>query len=351
MARDSNPLRHALAIATALAATVLPRIAPAAPDELFGSDAPFAIRLEAPFTTVLRQRADPEYQPARIVMSDESGADVAIDLRVRVRGRSRVTACAFPPLLLNFPGEQPAGSPFATENRLKLVTYCDARAGYEQYNTLERQIYRVLNLLTDSSLRIRPVTVTYFDSGRARELITKPGFLIEDEERFAKRSGLTTVSDQRVDTARYDPEAFVLLDTFEYFIGNTDWSAAASPAGSACCHNVVPFVRADGVLVPVPYDFDASGIVNAPYALPDERLPIANVRARLYRGRCRDMASYAPAFARFTERRAAIEALFAPAAGLSEKASAGSLSYIAEFYATIGDAAKAEKAFGAPCAR
>ena len=48
--------------------------------------------------------------------------------------------------------------------------------------------------------------------------------------------------------------------------------------------------RADGVLVPIPYDFDATGIVNPPYALPAAGLSIRNVRVRLYRGQCRDAA-------------------------------------------------------------
>ena len=96
--------------------------------------------------------------------------------------------------------------------------------------------------------------------------------------------------------ARYDPAALVLLDVFQYFVGNTDWSAFAGPAGEQCCHNVVPFARADGVLLPVPYDFDATGIVNAPYSLPDERLRIQRVRQRLYRGRCREVSELQPAF-------------------------------------------------------
>ena len=91
---------------------------------------------------------------------------------MRVRGKSRIRACEFPPLLLNFPGEQPAGSPFAGENRLKLVTYCNASTAYEQYVRLERQIYLVLNLLTGTSLRTRLVNVTYYDTERGREIAT-----------------------------------------------------------------------------------------------------------------------------------------------------------------------------------
>ena len=178
------------------------------------------------------------------------------------------------------------------------MTHCNDAAAYEQYVLMERQLYRVFNLLTATSLRTRLVRVTYYDSERGREIATKIAFLIEDEERFAARSGLTPLELPTIDSARYDPAALALLDVFQYFVGNTDWSAFAGPAGEQCCHNVVPFARADGVLLPVPYDFDATGIVNSPYSLPDERLRIQTVRQRLYRGRCREMSELQPVFDR-----------------------------------------------------
>ena len=307
MSRAPNLLRRPdLWLAAVLAA---PGLALAAPP-LFEDETVLALKLEAPFRTILRDRDEPEYQPARIVAADDKGAEVAIDLRVRVRGKSRVQACAFPPILLNFPGEQPAGSPFAVENRLKLVTYCNASPAYEQYVRLERQAYLVLNLLTGTSLRTRLVNVTYYDTERGREIATKVGFLIEDEDRFGERVGLTPVTAEAIELASYDPAALALVEVFQYFIGNTDWSALAPPAGEEkCCHNIVPYARADGVLLPVPYDFDSAGIVDAPYPLPDERLPIQDVRQRLFRGRCRDLAALEPVFALFVAQRTAISAV------------------------------------------
>jgi hypothetical protein len=318
---------------------------------LFVDDAPLTIRLEAPLRTVWADRDDPEYQPARIEVANAQGAPLAVDLRVRVRGKSRTAACDFPPLLLNFPGDQPAGSPFAGENRLKLVTHCLASTQHEQHVALERQIYLALNVLTASSLRIRPVAMTYVDSERGRETADRIGFLIEDEERFAERSGLAIVSTERVDRALYDPSALALLDVFQYFIGNTDWSAVDGPDGENCCHNVVPYARPDGVLLPVPYDFDASGIVESPYAVPSTQLPIRSVRERLYRGRCRDLAELAPVFAAFTAQREALTALFAPQAGIPERRAVRARQYIDQFYAILADEARADREFRRNCSR
>src|SRR5262245_21109618 len=107
-----------------LLALLAPCVVSAQEATLFASDEPLVLRLEAPLRTVFGDRDDPEYQPARIEVESATGAPLSIDLRVRVRGKSRTAACEFAPLLLNFRNEQPEGSPFAGENRLKLVTHC-----------------------------------------------------------------------------------------------------------------------------------------------------------------------------------------------------------------------------------
>lgn len=334
-----------------LLAFLTPCVAAGQGSTLFESDEPLVLRLEAPLRTVLASREDPQYSPARIEARTAAGTPLSIDLRVRVRGKSRAANCEFPPLLLNFRGQQPEGSPFGGEDRLKLVTHCLGDAGHEQLVRLERQIYLALDLLTDVSLRTRPVRMSYFDSDRGRETLDRIGFLIEDEELFAERAGFSTVEVERVERARYDPSALAMLDVFQYFIGNTDWSAVEGPDGDTCCHNVVPYARADGTLVPVPYDFDASGLVDAPYAVPALGLGIRSVRQRLYRGRCRDLAELEPAFAMFTAQRDPLTALFAAEAGLSTRTAQRAREYIDAFYETLADPARRERAFRNNCSR
>ena len=45
---------------------------------------------------------------------------------------------------------------------------------------------------------------------------------------------------------------------------------------------------ADGRYIPIPYDFDMAGFVNAPYATFDESLGIRSVHERVYKGFCRN---------------------------------------------------------------
>jgi hypothetical protein len=321
----------------------------APPAALFASDEPLRLRLEAPFGDILRDRTDPEYERGRLVYTDASGTERVIDLRLRVRGRSRAANCAFPPLLLNFPAEGLGGTTFEGQNRLKLVTHCESSEAYEQYLRLEYLIYPTLSLLTDMSLAVRLVEVTYYDSERQREVASKPGFLIEDEERFAARHGFTIVPDERVDRARYDRRSLALVEMFEYFIGNTDWSAVAGPAGEACCHNIVPYARGDDQLVPVPYDFDSSGLVNTPRAEPAASLPIRDVRQRLYRGPCRDLAEIEASFEPLVRHRARITALFADDPVLTREHVERVVGYFDDFYELLDDPQRVERVFRAGC--
>jgi len=324
---------------------------PRALGALFADDAPLTLRLEAPLATVKRSADDPQYSPGRLTYAGADGAAVAVDLRVRVRGKSRLAACSFPPLLLNFRTGDLDDTLLESQNRLKLVTHCEPRDANAQWVHLEYLAYRVLNLVTDASLRARPVEVTYFDTEREREVASGPGILLEDEERFAERKNWQLIKEPTLKRARYDQNALALVGTFQYFIGNTDWSALAPSNGtSECCHNVIPLARDDGLLLPIVYDFDSSGIVDTSYALPDERLGINSVRQRLYRGTCLDPSALQASFEPFLTHRQEIRALYESYPKLTKRSRDSALAYIDQFYEVLADPKRVERAFRSGCA-
>jgi hypothetical protein len=323
---------------------------PAAAD-LFDTNDPLALELTAPFPAAFRQKEleDRDWQDATLKYQDGSAAESIVPLRLRVRGRSRAAMCDFPPLMLNFRKPDVVGTAFDGQDRLKLVTHCKSSASYDTYLRLEYLIYRVQALLTPYTLRARPVEAHYVDNDRGRDMGTRPGILLEDEERFGERHDMKMFIEPRVDRARYDTETLAILDVFQYLIGNTDWSAIDGPGAEQCCHNVTPYVRADGKMIPVAYDFDSTGLVNAPHAAPNERLPIKDVRQRLYRGQCRTAEELAPIFARFVEQHSAILALFTEQSGLDADDAERAREYIEEFYAVLSDDKRRERAFFGVC--
>ena len=69
------------------------------------------------------------------------------------------------------------------------------------------------------------------------------------------------------------------------------------------------------LLAPVPYDFDFSGLVDAPYAGPPEGIPVETVRDRIYRGYCAHMTQARAIAAQLSPRRAEFLGVFARSPG------------------------------------
>jgi hypothetical protein len=134
--------------------------------------------------------------------------------------------------------------------------------------------------------------------------------------------------------AQIDPAAGARFGVFEYMISNYDWSMRAAPKGEECCHNGRLLAGA-GLYQPVPYDFDYSGLVDAPYAVPPEGFPINNVRQRAYRGYCAHNAQARTFAAQLSPRRAEFTGLFATIPGLDARNQARAASYIQAFFADI----------------
>ena len=60
-----------------------------------------------------------------------------------------------PPLFVSFGDETARGTLFEGQTMLPLTTHCRDSSSYEQYVLKEYLAYRIYNLLTDKSLRVR----------------------------------------------------------------------------------------------------------------------------------------------------------------------------------------------------
>jgi hypothetical protein len=116
-------------------------------------------------------------------------------------------------------------------------------------------------------------------------------------------------------------------------ISNYDWSMRAGPKGEPCCHNSRLLSGAPGTqVVPVPYDFDWSGLVDAPYAGPPEGIPIESVRQRNYRGYCAHINQARAFAAQLSPRRAEFLSVFATVPGLDARNLRSAVAYTNDFF-------------------
>ncbi len=326
---------------TAAIALFLPIFAAAAqgnnkPDPLFASDEIIDIEIEAPFGLITRDRPDEEEVDGKLRYTAEDGSLVEFDVAVRTRGRLRRSkdVCRFPPLRLNFKKSEVKGSLFDKQDRLKVVTHCGKDERYEQAILSEYLAYRIFNVLTDTSFRVRLLRATYKYTDNDQQ-IQKYAIFIEHKNRIEKRLDAKTTEIQRAQIKNLRRPDLNLASVFHFLIGNTDYSPVAAAPGEDCCHNQIMFTREGEPNYTIPYDFDQSGLVDAPHATPNERFDLRTVRDRLYRGRCSNNGYLPSTLQLFNDKRSDIEALIKDQRGLTKRKGKVMLSYINEFYDVI----------------
>lgn len=312
---------------------------------LFADDALLPVRIEAPLTTLSRDRSDTEYLDGLLYFTGGDGMEQALDLKLRARGRYRrkPETCSFPPVRLNFRKGQADSTMFAGVDKLKLVTHCKNSGNYEQNVLKEYLAYRILNTLTDRSFRVRLLRVDWVDKERAGETETRYAFLIEDDDLLEQRLGATRVEVQSLSYETLQPEQAALVSVFQYLIGNTDFSMIAGPKDDACCHNVLPFEGIEALYMPIPYDFDFAGLVNARYAEPNPRLKIRRVTTRLYRGNCAYNDHVDSALTLIMGQREPIMALVDAVPGMDDRTRENARRYLGQFYDDLSAPGGADK--------
>jgi len=312
---------------------------------LFESDEVIDVELLGPLTSVIGDRESRKEYP---FVLRSGGMDLAIDLRVR--DKSRLEICEFPPLRLNFDRAGTVRGPFAGQDGLKLVTHC--RGGDRgSANAVEEYLaYRIFGLLSDVSYRVRLLRIRYSDTEHGVEA-DEPGlyaFVIEPGEQLAQRVGGVPTDLPGIALAQLDPGQAALVYVFQYMIGNTDWSFAMAEGEDNCCHNGDLFARGEAIYY-VPYDFDLAGIVNASYARPLPEMRLRSVRQRRYRGFCTDSKTLGAAIASVNARRDEIFELIRNTPGLNEKGAEKTIDYLAGFFDKSADEDRLLRAFERDC--
>jgi hypothetical protein len=314
----------------------------AAETRLFSDSAPLNLTISAPMSTLIGRAAhntDPYPGTATV-----EGASQPLPVQVSARGitRRNPDVCSFPPIKLDFQTRAVAGTILEGQHKLKLVDPCQRGHSYEQMVVLEYLAYRLLNVVSPLSYRVRAVNVTFIDTDHRRDNDTHFGYLIEDEHEVAHRNHLHAldVGTGVVNASALDGAAASRFALFEYMISNLDWDMVAGPQGASCCHNA-KLLGATGDarsnLTPIPSDYDYSGLVNAPYAVPPAGIHVEDVRQRYFRGYCRYNDQLAGVISDFQAHKSDLFAVIdnEPALDAGNKRSAH--AYLQDFFNILDD--------------
>lgn len=269
--------------------------------DLFAAEEILPVTLRFDFQQLIKEKFEDQYQPCQISFQLSESEVIETDIQLKPRGNFRRKFCYLPPIRLDF--EASSSPAIQALDKIKMVTHCKNAKQFEQYVLKEYLAYKMYNLFTPLSFRVRLVEITYVDTEDKKKPLTRLGFLIEDVDVMAKRNGYKELEVDQIPRQSTDYDQMTLISVFEYFLGNTDWSVPA-------LHNIKLIIprEKEGPKVPVavPYDFDYSGMINAPYAIPNEKLGIETVRTRLFRGRCRTEAEFQEVFDQFLEKKEAL---------------------------------------------
>ena len=335
-----------------LTASGAPALEPGDADRLFQSDEIIEVSVTAPMKTLLGERPNDLYLRGQLSYAEADGSIVDFDIGIRTRGnfRREVRVCPFPPLRINLKKSQTKGTLFHNQDKLKLVAHCrDNSDRYEQNILKEYVAYRILNTLTDISYRVRLARITYIDSEQKHDDRVRYAFFIEHKKRLSKRLDLPLISTDKISTSALEGQYSDLTSLFQYMIGNTDFSPIAGPEGEDCCHNSTLLGSEGGPVYSIPYDFDMSGLVNAPYAEPNPLFRITRVTQRLYRGRCASINHLPTSLQLVRDKRGTIYALIEEQVGLEPSTRKKMSKFLDRFYDVIDNPKKLKREIESEC--
>lgn len=314
---------------------------------LFESQDPLDMTLLLDVETVRHDIGDDHsYHAATFLFSSTDRATPALPLRIRTRAdfRRRPENCDFPPLRLNFRKRDVVGTLFANQDKLKLVNHCrDFDPQFEQHVLLEYLIYKGLNVLTPESFRVRLIAMTYSDFSNNTPSITRPAFIIEDENQLAERSMSSVDERNPAPRKAFDPEALALFYLYQYLIGNIDWDYEYP-------RNLVNIRRKKGGdVIAVPFDFDLAQIVGQARGDDFPMIGSKALRHVLFHDLCLTREELASSIDRFLSKKDDLIAIFSSHQLLTDASISHAMWYVDRFYRVLEDEALIEREFIQPC--
>lgn len=233
------------------------------------------IKIETNFKKVRRDKMKEKYHEGQLVVANQFGKDaIRFKGRVRARGNMRKQVCRMPPLKFDIKKGDLKSNGFMKIDKLKFVFPCKANKFSQELLYKEFFLYDLYTFIDKNCFRAKLVDVNICENGKDTNKMV--GFVIEDEEEYARKNNAKVITNGRVGASHLDRDLFLKMEFFQYMIANTDWSLGNK-------HNLeLVKVPTHEKIIALPYDFDYSGFVGQQYAVPHESLPIKDVNERYF---------------------------------------------------------------------
>jgi len=301
--------------------------------DLFSENHPLEVTIISDFKNLIKKKYDGDYQDAQFILKFNDTVQVKRNIEIKPRGNFRLKACYFPPIKLNFKKKEAFFTTLSDFDKLKMVNNCKMNDAFEKYILSEFLVYKMYNIVSPYSFRVRLISLKYIDTGRSNKESNSYAFIIEPEEQLMERLNGFILDKKGFSPKMIDEIYENRMAIFQYMIGNTDYSIPA-------LHNIKLFKVNDYTVedpYPIPYDFDYSGLVSTPYAIPSESLSIKTVQERLYMGNCQDVEIFGKNIRFFFEKKDQMYEVLKNDFLLDEKYKKQILNYLDGFYEEISN--------------
>jgi hypothetical protein len=302
---------------------------------VFDSDNYLELRIITDIDTLLQDKIDnSSYHLSRLSYKSSDSTWISLDADIRVRGNFRKQSenCDFPPLKIRIDKKNRMNTIFENNRELKMVTHCQSNIPeYEQYVIQEYLIYRLYSILSDISYKTRLLKVTYIDKNDPGYTFQKFAFFLEDQDLMEERLNGHFLALQTVNPEDIDWDHYVIISFFQYMIINTDWSLPI-------LHNIDLF-SPDYFKppIPVPFDFDWSGLINIPYKVPTVAGMQVRIPERIYKGPCLKRKEANKIKQLFQEKKNEISNLYINCPFLDDNYKTETLKNLQIFYQILDD--------------
>ena len=252
--------------------------------DFFESNDALKTTLKYDITSFIKNKTKGEYIDAELQVFYDENNPVIKNIRIKARGNFRRGQCTFPPLFLNFKTDKPDNPMYSDVKKVKIVTHCSASKESEANVLREYLAYKLYNVITNRSFRVRLLDINYTDTGKKQKNYKAYGFAIEPAEIVVKRNNSVLVESPAITGRNLVQEDADRAAMFQYMISNTDWRIKSG-------HNTKFMKSMNDItdkLITLPYDFDFSGFVGASYTFPQEWSHTESIYDRDYLGYCRD---------------------------------------------------------------
>lgn len=295
------------------------------------------IRIDTDLRHLTKNKLKEQYQPATTSFIGPNGEELTFSGEIRSRGNMRKKVCHYPPLKLNLKKGELDSLGFKKADKLKFVVSCKSSKANEERAMKENLVYQLYGVLDTNAMQSKLVQVEFWQEGKLKKSLT--GFLVEEEEHYAKRTGVTVVESGVVRSAALHRSSYLKMVLFQYMIANTDWAVPNK-------HNV-EIAKVPGLkrVCAIPYDFDYSGLVGQPYAVPSEKLPIKDVQERYIMCTNFREAEIPPMREYFNSIHDELKAVCDSASYLGEGGQKDVKQYIKSFYKILNNESLAKKKF------